>query len=162
MKSLFIFAVLLIGISFWSCEEEQVPTVAEIMENNGKEWKVVLLEIDGTAVNPSLYANVRYQFFADASTGEAKPTTYQASGVGASGISIDGDKPNYFSTSNQGNWDVAAGNVLIFDPTSSKPSQVEFIEAPKVSDKIVKIKWIIPEEIDKLIPECVMHFEKIE
>ncbi|GAB4332943.1 MAG: hypothetical protein OHK0038_08890 [Flammeovirgaceae bacterium] len=162
MKSIFKLIALLIGIIGFSCEEEQVPSVAEIMANNGKSWKVILLEIDGTAVSPNLYANVRYQFFADASTGKVKPTTYQASGVGTTGISIEGDKPNYFSTTNQGDWDVAAGNVLIFDPTSEKPSQIQFIVTPKVSDKVVKIKWMIPEEIDKLIPECVMHLEKIE
>jgi hypothetical protein len=142
-----------------SCAEVVQLSVVEILNNSGKQWRIILLQREGGAViSASSYANVRYQFN---STG-ATPTTYQANGVGARGIAGEGDKPNYFSSSNQGSWEVQLGGKLVFDPKTIQESQVIFVEIPKANDKIVKLKWTVPEEVDKLIPTYIMHLERID
>jgi hypothetical protein len=151
---LFIALILLVN-----CTEVPTLTVVEIMRNSGKQWRVVLLQKEGgAAVSPSVYANVRYQFNANGTTA----TTYQATGVGGRGIVGEGDKPNYASSANQGNWDAQLGGKLIFEPKTTTESEVSFIEIPKASDRIVKLKWTVPEDIDKLIPTYIMHLEKID
>lgn len=149
-------------LSLVSCEEEQSSTITEILANNGKAWRISYLAIEGSVVNANAYAHIRYTFEVTKNDNEVRPTTYVATGVGTRGITTEGDKPNYFSITNQGTWEVAPGNLLIFDSNSPQPSKVSFIEMPKLGDKIFKIKWVVPEEIDKMIPECIMHLESIE
>lgn len=142
-----------------NCTEVPTLSVVEIMRNSGKQWRVVLLQREGgVAVSASSYANVRYQFDGTGAT----PTTYQATSVGARGIVGDGDKPNFFSSTNQGSWEVQLGGKLVFEPKTSTESTVNFIDIPKTSDRIVKLKWTVPEEIDKLIPTYTMHLERID
>lgn len=153
------FILLVISLLLMNCTEVPTLSVVEIMRNSGRQWRVVLLQKEGGApVSSSNYANVRYQFNANGTTA----TTYQAVGVGGRGIVGEGDKPNYASSANQGNWEVRLGGKLIFEPKTTNESEVSFIEIPKASDKIVKLKWMVPEEIDKLIPTYIIHLEKID
>lgn len=158
MKAFTKIIFVLFTFSIFACEQVDVLSLAEILKSSGKSWRIVSLKKDGTSMSPSSFANVRYQFNADG----AKPTTYSATGLTARGIIGDGDKPNYYSTNNRGNWAVLAGNVFVFDPDTQNPSRVDFVKIPKAGDRNVTIRWTVPEEIDKLIPTYEMILEIID
>lgn len=149
-KIMLCFAVVVLC---FSCQKPVILSVVEILKNTNKSWKVTRLKKDGVEINlpPT---PIIYQF----SSNGAIATTYKASGVGNAGILGQGDKPNYFSISNEGKWNVVAGTAVVFD-TDGKVSRVEFVATPKAGDKRLTIRWTVPEEIDKLIPTYEMQLD---
>jgi len=149
----------LISIAYFlsACTEAPTISVVEILQNTNKEWRVVAVKLNGRSVDASGYSSVRFKFNSTGST----PTTYQISGVGRTGIADDGDKPNYYSTANQGSWEVRLGGKLVFEPNVKEPSIVDMTPIPKAGDSRLTIKWTVPEEINKSIPTYEMTLEPI-
>lgn len=151
--SIFTFAMVVLS----SCTETPTLSVVEILQNTNKEWRIVAVKLNGRSSNASPYSSVRFRFN---STG-ANPTTYQVTGAGRTGIAAEGDKPNYYSVTNQGSWEVRPGGRVIFEPNTNPNSAVELSPIPKAGDKSVTIRWTVPEELDKSIPTYEMTLEPV-
>lgn len=157
MKNIRTLILLFLAGSLAACTEAPTISVVEILQNTNKEWRIVAVKLNGRSADASPYSGVRFKFN---STG-ATPTTYQVSGVGRTGIADDGDKPNFYSTANQGSWEVRLGGKLVFEPNLTEPSIVEMMPIPKAGDSRLVIKWTVPEEINKAIPTYEMTLEPI-
>jgi hypothetical protein len=141
------------------CDDIEGLTPVEILSNSGRVWRVTALQREGgTSVSPQALANLQVVFNSNGPT----PTTYEMRGFGRAGILTDGDKPNFFSTTNSGSWEVRPGRRLVFDPQSTQPSEVELISEIRSAASTVRIRWQVPEELDKNIPVYEMTLQKTE
>lgn len=142
-----------------ACEDMEDLTPVEILSNGGKVWRVVVLQREGgTPVAPQALANLQVVF----NSKGVNPTTYEMRGFGRMGILTDGDKPNFFSSTNSGNWEVRPGRRLVFDPQSPQPSEVELVGEIRSISNTVRLRWQVPEELDKNIPVYEMTLQKTE
>lgn len=141
------------------CDDIEGPTVVEILSNSGRAWRVTALQREGGArVSPQTLANLQVIFNSNGPT----PTTYEMRGFGSAGILANGDKPNFFSTANSGNWEVRPGRRLVFDPQSAQPSEVELVGEIRSTDNTIRLRWQVPEALDKNIPVYEMTLQKTE
>lgn len=157
MKKIKLIILLITITVIGACTELPIISVVEILQNTNKEWRIVAVKLNGRSVSASSYSNVRFRFNSNGAT----PTTYQVTGAGRAGISDEGDKPNYYSTANQGTWEVRPGGKVVFEPNTNPNSIVDLSPIPKAGDKNVTIKWTVPEEINKSIPTYEMTLEPI-
>ena len=157
MKNIRTLILLFLVSSLAACTEAPIISVVEILQNTNKEWRIVAVKLNGISTPATGYSNVRFKFNSVGTT----PTTYQLNGAGRTGILDDGDKPNYYSTANQGSWEVGLGGKVVFEPTSPTPSSVQLSPIPKAGDTKIILKWTVPEEINKSIPTYEMTLEPI-
>jgi hypothetical protein len=142
-----------------ACDDMEELTPVEILSNGGKVWRVVALQREGgTPVAPQALANLQVVF----NSNGPNPTTYEMRGFGRTGILTDGDKPNFFSSTNSGNWEVRPGRRLVFDPQSPQASEVELLGEIRSSADAIRLRWQVPEELDKNIPVYQMTLQKTQ
>lgn len=141
------------------CDDMEGLTLTEILSNSGRVWRVIALQREGgTPVSSQALVNLQVIF----NSNGPNATTYEMRGFGRTGISSDGDKPNFFSTTNSGSWEIRPGRRLVFDPQSTQPSEVELIGEIRSTSNTVRIRWQVPEELDKNIPVYEMTLQKTE
>jgi hypothetical protein len=157
MKKIKLIILLITTIAIGACTELPIISVVEILQNANKEWRIVAVKLNGRSISASGYSNVRFRFNSNGAT----PTTYQVTGAGRAGIADEGDKPNYYSTTNQGSWEVQLGGKVVFEPNTNPNSIVDLSPIPKAGDKTITIRWTVPEELNKSIPTYEMTLESI-
>ena len=147
-KWLFMSVILLFSTA---CDPDALPPeLQELIARNGQPWRVESITVGGGAINESAFATVRYTF-----TINENGNTYVATIPPNSILSSRGFKPNYFSQTDQGTWEIGAGRVLIFDKEDFLiSSEVNIIGEPQV-DRI-ELEWLVPEFFDKIAPVCQM------
>ncbi|TAH19836.1 MAG: hypothetical protein EAZ08_07155 [Cytophagales bacterium] len=158
MKRRFIKTTFLtIALLLISCEKVIVVSIAEILQGSGGVWQAIVLKKNGTIVETPLIGAARYKFNAD----NRNASTYTAFGVTEKGILENGDKPNYNSTTNSGNWSMLSGDTFAFDADTKNPSEISFLRIPKLGSRTISIRWKVPKEIDKFTPTYDMTLSLI-
>ena len=146
--------LLLITVAYlvMGCDPDAVPlSIEQILESNGKSWKIASLSSETQVVDESEYVDVRYTFSTDA---DGNPTTYEAMNVPIT-MTSQGLRPDYYTSSGMGTWEVTAGQRLIFDIGQFTESEVEIIGTPRTD--LITLEWYTPEDFIKLAPIVTME-----
>lgn len=159
MSTVFIKTTFLTIVLFlFACEKVTVVSIVEILQGSGGIWQAFILKRNGIPVEAPTIAAMRYKFNAD----NKNASTYVAVGVTDRGFLGNGDKPNYNSTTNVGNWGMLSGDSFAFDIDTPNRSEVSFLRIPKWGAKTIYIRWKVPRTIDRFAPTYDMILNLID